>query len=283
MNEQGVMRMRSYCQKDKKKLRDGFTTDVPLEKGWLLRYLIDLEEISCGRWNHWAKVKMAGRMIDEPIPQIEWYGNVRNSPAWGMLDRALNSITKCGGWQGWSSFQNFDYLLDWILWGFGCGQVEQYPKEPMGCEGASSRLYQMFDLTPLLCYPSDYFGDILSENNFGRRSGFFPTPIDLCALMVKMQFDGAEDMRDKTVCDPALGTGRMLLAASNYSYRLYGNDISRTVLRAALVNGYLYSPWMVKPFDFWEKKAEITVDVQQVAPVADVVLKKPEQLELMTA
>lgn len=282
MNHEGVMQMRSYCAKDKKKLRDGFTTDKDKPKGWLLPYLFDLEDISCGRWRHWTEIKLAGHMIDEPIPQIEWHGNTRSSPAWGMLDRALNATTKCGGWQGWSSFQNFDYFLDWLLWGFGCSAVEEYPKEPQGCDGASARLYQMFDLTPMLCYPSDYFGDILSENHFGRRAGFFPTPVDVCTMMVKMQMECDEDMRDKTVCDPALGTGRMLLAASNYSYRLYGMDISRTVLRAALVNGYLYAPWMVKPFSFFEKKdaIEITTDVQQVAPVADVTLKH-EQLELV--
>jgi hypothetical protein len=42
----------------------------------------------------------------------------------------------------------------------------------------------------------------------------------------------------------------MLLAASNHSYRLYGADIDPTVIKATLVNGYLYAPWLVKPFPF---------------------------------
>jgi hypothetical protein len=42
----------------------------------------------------------------------------------------------------------------------------------------------------------------------------------------------------------------MLLVASNYSYRLYGADIDGTVIKATLVNGYLYAPWLVKPFPF---------------------------------
>jgi hypothetical protein len=31
---------------------------------------------------------------------------------------------------------------------------------------------------------------------------------------------------------------------------LYGQDINPTVIKASLVNGYLYAPWMVKPFPF---------------------------------
>ena len=50
------------------------------------------------------------------------------------------------------------------------------------------------------------------------------------------------------VMEPCLGTGRMLLHASNYSLRLHGMDIDQTVLTAALVNGALYAPWMVRPF-----------------------------------
>ena len=73
----------------------------------------------------------------------------------------------------------------------------------------------------------------------------------VCVCMTQMNFaDGMR--RDQTVCDPALGTGRMLLTASNYSYRLYGMDINQTVIKASLINGYLYAPWMVKPFPFFE-------------------------------
>jgi hypothetical protein len=66
-----------------------------------------------------------------------------------------------------------------------------------------------------------------------------------------MVIDG--DAREKPVCDPCVGTGRMLLAASNYSYRLYGCDIDGTVIKATLINGYLYAPWLVKPFPFLDR------------------------------
>ena len=77
----------------------------------------------------------------------------------------------------------------------------------------------------------------------------------VCEMMVRMQIADCEDMRDKTVCDPALGTGRMILCASNHSYRLYGQDINQTVIKAALVNGYIYAPWIVRPFPFFKDVA----------------------------
>ena len=61
---------------------------------------------------------------------------------------------------------------------------------------------------------------------------------------------GDGDARTKTVMDPCVGTGRMLLAASNHSYRLYGCDINPTVIKATLINGFLYAPWLVRPFPF---------------------------------
>lgn len=241
----------SYIAKDKpKKLRDGFTPR-PLERGWLLPYLLGLDDMTWQRWEHWARITEAGRIGDAPIPQIEWATHRgEGSTGWKMYDRCLNEICRSGGWGGWSASTYMDYFLDWLLFAFGDPSQKELPAEPHGCEGAHARLYQLFNLEPLLAYPSDYLGDIMAMANFGRGSGFFPTPHDICELMIRMQFHDAGDLRTKTVMDPCVGTGRMLLSASNYSYRLYGQDINRTVIKACLVNGYLYSPWLVKPFDF---------------------------------
>jgi len=116
-------------------------------------------------------------------------------------------------------------------------------------QGASDRLYQVFILETLLAYPHDYFGDILAQNHHGRHLGFYPTPIEVCELMARMTM-GGEDARTRSVCDPCVGTGRLLLTASNFSYRLYGCDINPTVIKATLINGYLYAPWLVRPFPF---------------------------------
>jgi N-6 DNA methylase len=103
--------------------------------------------------------------------------------------------------------------------------------------------------------PADYFGDVMCELKGRRnRTGFYPTPHSVCEMMARMTFfdagrDGAVDLRKATVCDPCVGTGRMLLHAANYSLRLYGQDIDPRVVQACLINGALYAPWIAWPFD----------------------------------
>jgi hypothetical protein len=59
---------------------------------------------------------------------------------------------------------------------------------------------------------------------------------------------GETDVRLKTVMDPCVGTGRMLLHASNFSYCLYGCDIDPLVVMISRCNAALYSPWMAFSF-----------------------------------
>jgi hypothetical protein len=220
----------------------------PVTHGWLLPYLLATDDFLWRRWNHWYELMLAGAVQDSVIPPIEWCSH--GSPvARKMLERTLDCITKHGCWKGWSSWTYFNFLMDWLLFSFGHPAYAIPPQEPAGAEGACWRLYQVFNLETLLAYPYDYFGDILAENHHGRRAGFFPTPMPVVELMARMTV-GDEDARKKTICDPCVGTGRMLLAASNFSYRLYGCDIDSTVIKATLVNGYLYAPWLVKPFPF---------------------------------
>jgi len=227
-------------------------TMAPMWHGWLLPHLIAVDDAVWGRWDHWMRTRLAGQMLDEPIPPIQFICEA--SPGYtarGHIEYCLRNVTLHGDWRGWSSWTYFDYFCDWLLFGFGHDAQRELPPEPHGCEGAANRLYQVFTLERLSAAPHDYFGDILAENRHGRHLGFFPTPMQVCVFMTQMNFvDGAK--RDQTVCDPALGTGRMLLTASNYSYRLYGMDINPTVIKASLINGYLYAPWLVKPFPFFD-------------------------------
>jgi hypothetical protein len=161
--------------------------------------------------------------------------------------------------------------LQWMLWGFGHPGYEE-PQEPFGCEGASMRVYQTLNLCAWMLWPFEYLGDLLAENAYGKRQGFFPTPMSICLMMTQMLMEG-EDCRTKTVCDTAVGTGRFLLTASNYSLRLYGQDIDPTVCMATLVNGYLLAPWIVKPFPFLDadnldtaKSAAISESITAQAP-----------------
>jgi len=127
------------------------------------------------------------------------------------------------------------------------------PPHPVGCSGASMRLYGLLNVPALQLFPYDYFGDLLSENVYGKKQGFFPTPHTVVEAMTRMTFPSSEeDARLKSVCDPCVGTGRMLLHASNRSLRLYGMDIDDTLCKATRVNGYLFAPYLSCPLH-WTK------------------------------
>ena len=164
-----------------------------------------------------------------------------------MHEKSLDCIANYGGWQGWDSWRLFDYYLDWLLYGFGDPRQPKPPEEPS--PGAFSRLWQVFCLEAMIAWPTDMFGDLMAENRHGRGAGFFPTPEPVVEMMVHMTM-GDGDCRLKTVMDPCVGTGRMILHASNYSYRLYAQDINPTVIKACLVNAYCFAPWLVRPFPF---------------------------------
>jgi len=235
--------------------------DIP-PHGWLLPVLLDVESLTWGRWDHWMRTMEAGRLLDEPIPPIAFAPH--QGLARKMHEKSLEAVTRHGGWQDWDSWRCFDYYLGWLLYGFGDKRQPEPPPEPE--EGAFLRLYQVFCLEAMVAWPADHFGDMLAENRHGRGAGFFPTPHEICEIMVRMQVGGG-DNRAKSVCDPCVGTGRMLLHASNYSYRLYGQDINATVIKACLVNGYCFAPWLVRPFPFLHDQPEEKVSrAEEVSP-----------------
>jgi len=261
--------LRSAIHQHKPKQPAPLENSPKLSHGWLLPWLLASDDFLWQRWRHWYETMSAGRII-APIPQIQW---ASNDAGFKMLDRSLTAISRYGDWRGWGNWSAFDYFLDWLLYGFGHKGQPRPPEEKNEYEGASDRLYQVFNLETLLAYPHDYFGDILAENQHGRHLGFFPTPMHVSEFMALMTLGGS-DARTKTVMDPCVGTGRMLLAASNHSYRLYGCDINPTVIKAALINGFLYAPWMVKPFPFLdaaltdpERSPEVSEFMAQQAPV----------------
>ena len=213
--------------------------------GWLLPALLDIDDALWGRWDYWCRTRMAGKLLDEPIPQIHFRSEMQN-PCRKMLENSLNHVTSHGAWQTWGSSTYMDYFLDWILYGFG--DLKELPREPD--EGAFSRLYQTFCLEAMLAWPDDYFGFLLAEAKFGRGAGFYPTPMEVTEMMVQMLYHDSKDMRVEKVNDPCVGTGRMLLSSSNFSLCLSGIDIMETCVKATKVNLFLYAPWGARPFPF---------------------------------
>lgn len=228
-----------------KRLKADPTVKRDLERGWLLPYLLQGDDLLHGRWAYWTEMMCAGSLLPEPIPRIEFEGQP-HKPVLTMLGDSLDSIPAHGSWATWGRAEYFRYFLNWLLYGFG--HEKEMPKEPY--EGASDRLYQVFQLGAMQLWPYDYFGDMLAECEYGKRQAFYPTPIHLCDLMVHMTMGGGEDMRAKTVCDPCVGTGRFPMVASNYSLRIYAQDIDELMCKATLVNCFLYAPWAARPLPF---------------------------------
>lgn len=250
---QTVLQIRTaLANYDPPKPKADFTpAEGAIYRGWLLPYLLKADAMTWRRWEHWAEVMTAGQIIpDRPIPRIEFEPMALGTATYKHLEKCLNLVPRYGEWRTWSNWNNFDYFCDWLLYGFG--HLAELPKEPEGCDGACARLYQFFNVVQFLAYPSDYFGDILAENAHGRHLGFYPTPLCICTMMAAMTF-GDEDCRAKSFCDPCIGTGRFPLVASNYTYRIFGMDINPTVIKCTLINGYLYAPWLVKPFPFLDR------------------------------
>lgn len=225
-----------------------------LSHGWMLPALLHLDDCLWRRWDYWARCYEAdGELPAEPIPRLEFL-SFPHAATRKMLEASLDCIPQHGSWRTWGGWSYFDYLLAWLLFGLGHKGQGELPAEPAGCTGASDRVFQVFCLDALLLWPHDYFGCLLTENAFGRSQGFYPTPHNVCEFMTQILCDGDRDMRTETVCDPCVGTGRMLLHASNHSLRLYGMDISETVCKATLVNGYFFAPWLVRPIPWLDRE-----------------------------
>jgi hypothetical protein len=233
-----------------------------LERGWLLPYLLRCDELTWDRWGYWYRLMLKGALPPEQIPQIEFLSEggrsggqfTSDSAGWSRVMKLWehNFDQVAPYWQGWGSREYIEYVLDWLLFGFGANA--EAPKELT--PGSSDRLYQTFDLGPMLLWPYDYLGDIFAEMAIGKHAGFYPTPHSVVKMMVDvLMVDKTDkDMRLATTCDPCSGTGRMLLFASNHSLCLAGQDVNPLVVKASLVNGFLYAPWMVKPIQWaWEQ------------------------------
>lgn len=215
-------------------------------RGWLLPYLWALDGMFSKRWDYWTRTLEKGEMLAEPIPKIE-FEMFPNAEALKNLESCLRKYVHMG--------VRLNDFLEWLLWGFGEGE-----DRPRVAPEVNEFWYRTFNLGFLLRNPHDYWGGLLTEQKSGywnNPNAFYPTPHAVCEAMARMTFVGDGDFRDKTVCDPCVGTGRLLLFASNYSLRIFGADIDRVCVQACRINGYLYVPWMVKPGKIFPEVAEV--------------------------
>ena len=220
-----------------------------LYRGWLIPYVQLCEnhrEIS-PRYDYVLRTLEAGCLLDEPIPYRWFVGEFdpRTRPGLKMLEELIRHVEyKSGSWNGMREF------CEWL--GFGLGVTTEPSKLDADVQ---QYLYRNFNLQPLLLNPSDYLGQLLTESSYGKRNAFYPTPVHVSFFMNEMiRGDEKRDRRAQSVMDPAVGTGRMLLVASNYSLRLFGQDIDYLCCLVCKINLALYAPWFYIPEGFFESE-----------------------------
>ena len=254
---------------------DLLTFEERTEKGWLLPYLIQIDVMFSKRWLYWGETLLGNKILDCQIPQIQF--SSPDKKGFDNLRDCLNKYSHTGVY--------FSDFRDWLLWGFGEGEERANINSDV-----NEYWYRTFNLGLLLQTPWDYLGEIMAENKQGywnNPNAFFPTPHHVCEMMFQMSMTDlkktGEDEKCKTVNDPCVGTGRMLLHASNYSLCLSGNDIDINCVKSCKINGFLYVPWLVKPAAWMVKSKQVEskkINIEKSDFKKFDVQKKPmEQLE----
>ena len=209
--------------------------------GWLLYYRMLLEEHPAipKRWEYWCRAMSAGRLLNDAIPQIK-FAECRAPEAIKLVDRWIRLVCHHE-----HSSSAMDKLADWFLWGFGLSK----DRPDLSLE-LNERLYREVNLGPLLLQPCDCLGEwVAVQKGSWNPHAFFPTPHSVVEMMIRVTLDDDNgDLRSKSVCDPCVGSGRMLLHASNHSLRLYGMDVDPLMVKICNINGALFAPWIVRPF-----------------------------------
>lgn len=245
-------------------------------RGWLIPYLqmSEAHPLVSPRYDYVLRTLDTGELLDEPLPQIHFVSEFspQTKPGLSMLNKCLETVEyKSGSWNG------IRELCEWLA--FALGVV---PEPSKLSADVQEFLYRNFNLEPLLLVPSDYLGFMLCETNHGKKNGFFPTPIAVVEMMVRMTCgdigDGI-DRRCELFSDPSgCGTGRMLLAGSNYSMRLYGMDIDYLCVLITKINLSLYAPWFYIPESFFPERAVNPAENENNHIIQNEGMVKPETL-----
>ncbi len=211
-------------------------------RGWLVPYIQMCEShpLIAPRYEYVLRTLDAGKLLDEPLPVISFVGSEQcTKPGMKQIEEMIRIVEHRS-----MSWNNFREVCEWL--GFALGVTTERSNL---ADDVQEKLYRYFSLEHWLLHPTDYLGQYLAESGHGKRSGFFPTPIHICEAMTRMTFHdaAARDLRAAKTMDCCVGTGRMLLTASNYSMRLYGQDIDPLCCLITKINLALYAPWFYLP------------------------------------
>lgn len=193
------------------------------------------------RWGYLFAIHST-RKLPGPIPQVDF--GAAHPSTYKATSSWLDALEK--GTTRWDSYRTF---LRFLAYGLDVGKQSAVNLP----DTVAEELYRTVDIGQWLKHPSDYLGEIAAERYGGGPDKFFPTPHDLCDLKVALLMSEADAL--SSVNDPAMGSGRMLLHASNKSLFLSGQDIDEGMWLATYINLAIYAPWGVYPPTVLEKKA----------------------------
>ncbi len=222
------------------------------QPGWLLKYLLALDDMFFGRWDYWLRALDKDKIPADPIPVIQFQPVMTYSG-----HSVLKNLNDCIAYASHSHSNVVESFIDWILWGFNY-RGASFPNID---EKTDDYWYRTFNLGLFYAEPGDYMAELAQNHNVGQGAGFFATPMSVVEMMVKMTMGGEPRPfhKSKSVLDPCCGTGGMLLYASNCSLNLYGNDINPLLCKMAMVNAFIYMPWVVcrpKELRMFEREQE---------------------------
>lgn len=230
--------------------------------GWMFKYLWAIDGMSNKRWTFWEQLQQVknstmftywteGLVDDFVKPNLE--GKTcpiidfsKNEHVQSYYFKILDRMSGCG----LNLRTAFEYLIDWFLYGFGHEDFMTLPEIRHQNE-INSMLYQYIDLVPLLAFPYDYLSFVLAEVNSTMTNqglGYFPTPLELCAMMNKVVMGDRQKLSIEICHEPSAGTGSMILEYSNSGGLCINTiDLNDLAVKCSLVNYYLYCPQYVRP------------------------------------
>ena len=212
-----------------------FSGLMTLRKGWASwrPALFDLSP----RWQWWSLALLTKSLPPLPYPKIEFAASFPDHAA------PMRMIRECLDGQE----RRFEDLLDYLLFCFGSSDQREMPRRVALEDLRYWR--KILDLKVLMDHPGDWLGAWYetheASRSFKGATGFFSTPPALCRLMVELTLQDAK-LTD-SVHEPCVGSGRILLEASNRVLNLSGMDVNPTLVKICQVNSWLYMPSAALP------------------------------------
>jgi hypothetical protein len=176
----------------------------------------------------------------------EQFAYSETAPLLNLLDQVVHR-------SGVSRGQAFDDFLQMSVCSLSGGRmeeqylatVEKYCKGAKGKRGVDSLAELFGRMVAAMEYTRDNIKDILGDLFVGAISygeaGQYFSPMPICRVMARLTIDDLSEEAakvKKTVCDPACGSGRMLLAVAE-TYRHFefiGQDIDLRCTRMTAIN-----------------------------------------------